>query len=164
MKYRIMMWLFVAIVVCPLGGPVNAATYVFGDINGDVDTYLTMEFHAGYPSSPTPFGPHSVEKMEVFITGVLRQTFFLTPGAVLEVVGFSDGINCAISEVTAHSADGLGGVVLGDVQSIRFMSNPAGNDGIFSSVGVAEVPIPSTFLLFGAGLAGLAGLRKKFKR
>jgi len=112
-------------------------------------TYLVKFFMAGNPD-----GEPTIKKLNVTAGGTSQDYTFNTAGYTRGSMGWTDkeftfqatGITTTLTFSNAYSgSDPFYGVALDDVR-------------------VGVVPIPPTVLLLGAGLIGLVGVRRRFKK
>lgn len=120
-------------------------------LDGDIATRLNTQFLLEVEMDDTPDSPHATHTLP---SGTHDVTYYLnipfeygTPfylTSVLDIDGVGDFYNSAHFGITVPTGATL----------------QAASGAVYSAA--ATVPEPSTWLLLGAGLAGLVGMRKRF--
>lgn len=181
--------LFLAL-FCAVPFHANAAMVGQGDVeldfSGDIaNTDITLVFYDGLVAPPD-YLYVEIQRLYASFDTNLTASISITPLSNPEIFGtLTDGDN---DQITHIFNDNSGGYLASGLSEIAFFSGVTLNnidfsgytlsEVVFSFVGDADtqkilatitaygdpVPVPSAFLLFAAGLLGLAGIKRKSSR
>ena len=141
--------------------PLEQMQGLLGDINaGDI---LTFEWSI---TTPVEVGGMDID-YGFFMSDLVTGTFFNTGSTFADDWGGGSNLtgnySYTFSAADAALIGGLGGFV-GTSWDLFISGQPADTTGFSASFTFSAVPEPTTMLLLGTGLLGLAGARRRFKK